>query len=161
MAAHQCLKGRERRLLSSPPLGGLAKRTLLAAYAPASVLINAKREGLHFFGPTDHYLKIASGDASQDILVMAREGLRGKLRTAIDRARSQARTLITGARLDREGGPVMVNIAVLPVHGEGEGLLLVSFTDEAKREPRPIGQGESPADGSRVAELEQELELNT
>ncbi len=144
------------------PLGALAERTLLAAYAPASVLINAKREGLHFFGPTDRYLKIASGDASQDILVMAREGLRGKLRTAIERAsEDQARTLITGARLDRDGGSAMVNIAVLPVHGEGEGLLLVSFTDEAKREPRPIGQRESPADASRVLELEQELELNT
>ena len=155
-------EGARKKAAQLPPLGGLAERTLLAAYAPASVLINAKREGLHFFGPTDRYLKIASGDASQDILVMAREGLRGKLRTAIDRAREdQARTLITGARLDREGGPVMVNIAVLPVHGEGEGLLLVSFTDEAKREPRPIGQGESPADASRVAELEQELELNT
>jgi len=141
------------------PLGALAERTLLAAYAPASVLINAKREGLHFFGPTDRYLKIASGEASQDILVMAREGLRGKLRTAIARASDdQARTLITGARLDRDGGSVMVNIAVLPVHGEGEGLLLVSFTDAAKREPRSTGERESPADASRAIELEQELD---
>ena len=150
-----------KRAARLPQLGALAERTLLAAYAPASVLINAKREGLHFFGPTDHYLKIASGEASQDILVMAREGLRGKLRTAIQRASDdRARTLITGARVERDGGPVAVNIAVLPVDGEGkgEGFLLVSFTDEAKREPSAVGQRESPADASRIVELEQELD---
>lgn len=141
------------------PLGALVQRTLLTAYAPASVLINAKREGVHFFGPTDRYLKIASGKASQDILVMAREGLRGKLKTAIQRAiDDQARALITGARMDRDGGPVAVNIAALPLRGEGEGLLLVSFTDEVKREARPIGQGETPVDASRVIDLEQELD---
>ncbi len=130
------------------------------AYAPASVLINDKREGLHFFGPTDRYLKIASGDASHDILVMAREGLRGKLRVAIQRASDdQARTLVTGARVMRDGGPVAVNITVLPVVSEGERLLLVSFTDEATREP----SAQSDLSNQRPTcpgsfELEQELE---
>jgi len=143
----------------NPSLGELAERALMEAYAPASVLINDKREGLHFFGPTDRYLKIASGEASQDILVMAREGLRGKLRTAIQSARDdQARTLVTGARVSRDGSPVAVNITALPVVSEDERLLLVSFTEEARREPTPIGPVESAADLSRIGRLEQELE---
>jgi two-component system CheB/CheR fusion protein len=148
-----------KRATHQQPFGALAEQSLLAAYAPASVLINAHREGLHFFGGTDRYLKVPTGEASQDILVMAREGLRSKLRAAIQRASDdQVRTLVTGARVERNGSPIDVNITVLPVHAEGDGYLLVSFTDEAKREPRHTGQGESAADASRIAELEQELE---
>ena len=145
---------------SVPPVGELAVRTLLEAYAPASVLINAKREGLHFIGPTDRYLKIASGEASQDILVMARDGLRRKLQMAIQRASDdQARTLVAGARIVCDGVPVAVNITVLPVTSKDEGYLLVSFADDVRQELRPIGQGAQPAEASRTIELEQELEL--
>src|SRR4029077_7269767 len=42
--------------------GDLARQALLDAYAPASVLINARHEGLYFFGPIDRYLKIAAGE---------------------------------------------------------------------------------------------------
>ncbi len=147
------------RTASVPPLGELAVRTLLEAYAPASVLINAKREGLHFIGPIDRYLKIASGEASQDILVMARDGLRSKLRMAIQRASdAQARTQVTGARIICDGVPVTVTITVLPVTSKDEGYLLVSFADEVRQELRPIEQGAQPAEASRTIELEQELE---
>src|ERR1700730_2585407 len=44
-------------------IGNLAQQALLDAYAPASVLINARREGLYYFGPIDRYLKIAVGEA--------------------------------------------------------------------------------------------------
>jgi two-component system CheB/CheR fusion protein len=141
------------------PLGVLAERMLLAAYVPASVLINTKRQGLHFFGATDRYLKIASGEASQDLLVMAREGLRSKLRLAIQTAGDTgAAALASGARVDRDGSLIGVQISVVPVCGDGEGHLLVSFIDEAKREPKPNRPGESVTEASRIAELEQELE---
>src|SRR6185437_7787254 len=39
--------------------GDLARQALLDAYAPASVLINARHEGLYYSGPVDRYLKIA------------------------------------------------------------------------------------------------------
>ena len=85
------------------------------AYAPASVLINSKCEGLHYFGPIDNYLKVPAGDANGDILAMAREGLRHKLRTAILQAgREHARVLVTGAQLRREGRSIAVSIDVRP-----------------------------------------------
>ena len=65
--------------------GELSQRALLEAYAPASVLINAKHEGLYYFGSVDRYLKVASGEGTRDVLAMAREGLRAKLRSAIQR----------------------------------------------------------------------------
>src|SRR5205814_408363 len=61
-----------------PKIGELAQQALLEAYAPASVLINARHEGLFFFGPVDRYLQVAPGEASRDVLAMARDGLRTK-----------------------------------------------------------------------------------
>jgi two-component system CheB/CheR fusion protein len=68
------ISGRDVRALASPmerppaarrtTMGELSQRLLLDTYAPASVLINRNYEGVYFFGPTDDYLKIASGDAS-------------------------------------------------------------------------------------------------
>ncbi len=84
--------------------GELSQRTLLEAYAPASVLINAKHEGLYYFGAADRYLKVASGEDTRDVLAMAREGLRGKLRSAIQRAKEdQTRVTVTGAQVRRDG----------------------------------------------------------
>ena len=71
-----------------PGFGELSQRALLEAYAPASVLINAKHEGLYYFGSADRYLKVASGEDTRDVLAMAREGLRAKLRSAIQRAKA-------------------------------------------------------------------------
>src|SRR6202043_2400731 len=85
-------------------IGNLAQQVLLDAYAPASVLINARREGLYYFGPVDGYLKIAAGEASRDLLAMARDGLRTKLRAAIRQAgREHAHVAFAGAQVDRHG----------------------------------------------------------
>ena len=80
----------------------LARQALLDAYAPASVLINARHEGLYYFGPIDRYLKVAAGEASRDLFAMARDGLRTKLRAAIRQAGQRA-----GVRRGRgrAGGP--------------------------------------------------------
>ena len=99
----------------------LAQRALLEAYAPASVLINDKHEGLYFFGSVDRYLKVASGEDTRDVLAMAREGLRAKLRSAIQRARQErAPVTLTGAQLKRNGSPVGVGITARPVESAGE-----------------------------------------
>jgi two-component system CheB/CheR fusion protein len=139
--------------------GELSQRALLDAYAPASVLINAKHEGLYYFGSADRYLKIVSGEDTRDVLAMAREGLRAKLRSAIQRAKEdKARVTVTGAQVKRDGCVIGVSIAALPVESDGEGLLLVSFIDDPAPELRSAAPNETAADASRVTQLEQELE---
>ena len=64
-------------------LSELCRTTVLAAYGPAAVLVNNKLECLHFQGPTDRYLEVASGRPSQDLIAMARESVRTKLMSAI------------------------------------------------------------------------------
>ena len=141
-----------------PRLVELVQRRLLEAHAPASVLINGKHEGLYYFGATDRYLQVAPGEASRDILAMAREGLRAKLRAAIRRAAEEnVRTMVTGAHVNRDGSPVGVSIAVIPVLDVGEALFLVSFIDEPGCYARPAATPEAASD-SQIAQLEQELD---
>ncbi len=135
----------------------LTRRLLLEAYAPASVLINRKCECLYYSGPTDRYLQVAEGEPSCDLLAIAREGLRNKLRAAIQQAsREHALTIATGAQVSYGGSAVAVRIEVHPV--QSEDLLLVSFFDETEHEPRPRRPVEPAADLSHIAELERELD---
>src|SRR5690349_14803913 len=138
----------------------LTQRLLVESYAPASVLINRKHECLYYSGPTDRYLQVAAGEPSRDLLNMAREGLRDKLRAVIQQAsRENAPTIATGAQASYGGSAVAVRIEVHPVQSAGEELLLVSFFDEPGREPKSGHSVELPGDLSRTAELEGELDV--
>jgi len=59
---------------------------LLASFAPASVVIDAEMEILHFRGDTSPYLGPAPGRASLNLFKMARAGLDLALRTALAKA---------------------------------------------------------------------------
>jgi two-component system CheB/CheR fusion protein len=138
--------------------GDLARQALLDAYAPASVLINARHEGLYYFGPIDRYLKVAAGEASRDLFAMARDGLRIKLRAAIRRAgREHACVTLGGAQVERNGNAVAVSISVQPVQAEDEEFLLASFSDEPEDKKSGKDRAEA-ADPPHVARLEQELD---
>jgi len=139
-------------------IGDLARQALLDTYAPASVLINTRHEGLYYFGPIDRYLKVAVGEASRDLFAMARDGLRTKLRAAIRQAgREQACIALGGAMVERGGDPVAVSISVQPVPAEGEGFLLVSFSDEPEH-GKGGKEGTEAVDPPHVAQLEHELD---
>src|SRR4029077_4787157 len=122
------------------------------------VLINAKHEGLFYFGPIDRYLKVPAGEASRDLFAMAREGLRMKLRAAIRQAGQQhASVAVGGAQVDRNGDAVAVSVSVRPLHTEDEEFLLVSFSDEPERK-KSSKEGAEAADPPHVVQLEQELD---
>ena len=137
----------------------LSQKALLAAYAPASVLVNDKHQGLFYFGAADRYLKIPPGDDNRDVLTMAREGLRAKLRLAIQKAKDEnGPVTVKGAHTRHDGRSIHVSITVRPVENDGQDLLLVSFTDDLAPERIPTGPIESEAEASRVVQLQHELE---
>jgi two-component system CheB/CheR fusion protein len=139
-------------------LAVLCQRMVMDTYAPAAVVINRKHECLYSLGPTDRFLRVVPGHPSQDLLAMAREGMRTKLRSAIQQASQQnARVTITDGRTSEGGHPGTFSIAVRPFRSEGEELLLVCFVDEPKAGPTRDKSGASQ-DIPRVAELERELE---
>jgi two-component system CheB/CheR fusion protein len=135
----------------------LAQRLLLDAYAPASVLANRKHQGLYYFGPTDLYLRMPAGVASQDLLAAARDGLRPAIRAAFDRA-SQPPSGAVAGQVTRDGHSVAVSIAAQIVTHDGEELVLLSFRDLPEHEAKVEAVAESAADSSRLARTEQELD---
>jgi two-component system, chemotaxis family, CheB/CheR fusion protein len=159
-ASHEPLTLRQATSQSSQFVE-LSHRLLLEAYAPASVLIDHRLEALYYHGSTDRYLQVASGKVTSNLLDMARKGLRERLMGAIRQARqSNARTVASGARVDRGGSSVAVRIDVQPIQTEGQDLLLISFLDELVGNARPKRASGPPADASRIAELERELEIS-
>lgn len=147
---------------STPPrqvaLADICSRLVLEAYAPAAVLINRRHECLYYLGPTDRYLHVPPGHPTRDLLAMARQSIRTRLRSAIQRASQEnVRVVLTGVNAKRDGDAAPFGVAVHPVLSVDEKLLLVCFIDQPnqvqKRDPLV-----APQDASRVAELEQELE---
>jgi two-component system CheB/CheR fusion protein len=159
-------EGTWMRLLSGPTqkpsrqddLAELCRRLVLETYGPAAVLVNRKLECLHFQGPVDRYLKVAPGRPAHDLIAMARESVRPKLKAAVQRAfHDTARVVLPVRQTKGEAGTLSYQIVVEPAPGKREDLLLVCFV-EAPAPQIVVGDAVLAADVPRVAELERELE---
>ena len=118
-------------------LADLCRRLVMETYAPAAVLINRKHECLYSLGPTDRYLRVAPGHPTHDLLAMAREDMRIKLRSAIQRATQEnARIVVAAARTNHDGDASVVQHRRTAGLSEGEELLLICFVDEPKHEQK-------------------------
>ena len=149
--------GQGRPLARQAALADLCRRLVLETYAPAAVLINRKHECLYSLGPTDRYLRVAPGHSTHDLLAMAHQDMRMRLRSAIQQASQEnVRVIIAGGRMNRDGYAVSFNIDVQPVLNDDEVLLLVCFVDDPghnRKEGHPV----APEDVARTAELAEEL----
>ena len=146
----------------------LTRRMALKTYAPALVLINRKMECLYFLGPTDRHLHHAEGHPTNDLLAMAPQDRRIKLRAAIQQVSpSSPHVSIDLASAGAESDRPPCTIEVHSIDHEGEELLLVAFLETGRglasaarlpsAAPTPANTPEK-ASQARVAELEQELE---
>jgi two-component system CheB/CheR fusion protein len=139
-------------------LADLVQRLVIDAHCPAAVLINRKQESLFSTGPTERYLRVAPGHPSHDILAMAPQALRTKLRSAIQQAiQAGGPIIVTGGRSEQGGQTISFDIHVRPVEGENEALLLVCFVDVPVSNTSKTRTA-TPKNAARVAELEHELE---
>jgi two-component system CheB/CheR fusion protein len=141
-----------------PGVGDFAQRLLLETYAPASILVGRRHEGVYYSGPTDLYLKMPTGEASLDVLAAAREGLRPAIRTAIERAAQQPEAVTVAGRVKRDGVSTPVSVTARAVTNADEDLILLSFADLPQSERSAEALPEPQADTSRAARLEEELD---
>lgn len=122
---------------------------MLARYAPAAVLVNRYCQTLYFHGQTDDYLVHPAGEPTDDLLAMAREGLRIKLRAALHRAMREEQPAVVVTQVKRGGASLPVQVTVTPVEDQkqGVGLWLVTFSapPAADAEPAPRAIEESAA----------------
>jgi two-component system CheB/CheR fusion protein len=142
----------------------LAEQVLLEAYVPASVLINADFDVLYIHGHTGKYLEPAAGDASLNLLHMAREGLRMELTAAARKALTQqAPVRYEGLQVKSNGATSVVNLIVQPVTKPeaARGLLMVIFEDVTPADRPAVEATVEPFSQQEQRLLTLERELRT
>ncbi len=138
-------------------LAELCQFRTLQGHAPATVLVTVKHEYLYSLGPIEHYLRVAPGHATTDLLAMVGEDVRTRLRAATLRAvQDDAPVSVSGGDRMQDGKAVSLVIEVNPVRFEDEDLLLIHFIDQPTARHPPPGR-KARIDRSRVSELEREL----
>ncbi|MDD5300011.1 MAG: PAS domain-containing protein, partial [Gallionella sp.] len=171
-------KGAEEvvKKISETNFAELTKRALLQSFAPASVVTDVKGNIYYVHGDTGKYLRPAPGQATLNVIEMAREGLQPELRAAILLA---AATAVSGqgamfhsrevsVKTNGHYQLVHLNVRSLPAPDNGEKLLLVSFQDvvqaiseksgSEKLAPAPHGKGAAEeGEPQREEELKREL----
>ena len=154
--------GEEGRKTERTDFRGLAEKMLLDSYGPACVIINERCEILYVYGRTGKYLEQVTGEASLNILKIAREGLKLELTKAIRRVLNRKEDVRRdGLRIRTNGSTQVVDLIVKPVlnHFYSGDLMMVVFEDVASPKTEQMEEIVEPAvaDSGRTAELEREL----
>jgi CheR methyltransferase, SAM binding domain/PAS domain len=107
-------------------LQGEVSRALLERYAPAGVVVDSDMQIVQFRGQAGAFLEPAPGEASLNLLKMAREGLLYGLRTAVDASRKSRQPVRKDGLQVRSGnGWKNVTIEVIPLSSSGRPHFLV------------------------------------
>jgi two-component system CheB/CheR fusion protein len=109
---------RRPKLISQPEvdLSKEADRIVLSKYSPPGVLINSSFDVLQFRGHTGPFLEQPPGQATLNLLKMAREGLAIELRSAIHQAKKAGGQIRkTGVRVRSDAGVTEATLEVTPV----------------------------------------------
>jgi len=149
----------------------LTEQTLLQQVSAVAALVNGNGDILYLHGRTGMYLEPAPGAAGiNNIVKMAREGLRRDLTVALHKASDHSTVHVHGVRVKTNGHFTLVNLSVCPVLdgpvGALETPLFLVMLDQAAdtKAPAPsiLPVPATPASGSaasdQIAELNEELQ---
>jgi two-component system CheB/CheR fusion protein len=140
------------------PLRELMEQALLRHLAPASALVNAGGDIVYLHGRTGLYLEPVAGEVgAQNMIKMAREGLRPSLSNALHQAvATQQASAASNIRVKTNGHHTQVNVRVHPVptsgaaHGDATNApdppntpLYLVLLEEAPALPQPPGPAEA------------------
>jgi two-component system CheB/CheR fusion protein len=147
----------------APSLQSLADQLLQTRFAPPAVLVNDQGDILYISGRTGKYLEPAAGKANWNVLVMAREGLRYDLASALQKVhRKNGTVTVRGIRVGAGADALSVDLMVQALEEPKEllGMVLVVFSDAViPVEINPGGRaGKGPAGSARQRELARDLQ---
>lgn len=121
----------EARLTPVRNLQQEAENMILANYGPPGVIINQELQILNFRGQTGPYMEPAAGNASLNLLKMARHDLVMELRSMVHEAIKERHPVRKeGVRMQQQDGAYqLVNLQVMPITGANalEPFYLVLF----------------------------------
>ncbi len=170
-AAHESADPAEvRTTLNGVELQRKTDLVIQSKYSPAAVVVDGDLQILQFRGRTGFYLDPAPGEATLNILRLARKGLTPPLRKAVEAAAKQNISVReTGIPLEHRGERRQIDIEVTPIAGAsaGERYFLVVFEEAAKNgaPPAPVflsapsgeSTGKVTALESQVRDLQKQL----
>ncbi|HET8705769.1 MAG TPA: protein-glutamate O-methyltransferase CheR, partial [Pseudomonadales bacterium] len=105
----------------------LARRALLQSYAPASVVTDLKGNILYVYSDTGKFLRPAPGQATLNVIEMARDGLQLELRTALFQAATQGTATLeheVSVKTNGDFHPISFSLRPLLAPETNEPLLL-------------------------------------
>jgi len=129
---HQSLPVLQESSWSNLDIQREADRIVLKKFAPCGVVINEDMEVLQFRGRTGAFLEPAAGEASLDLLKMARNGLQLELRNILRQAiKNKTAMRKEGLRVGSNGNIRHVTVEVDPITGPAKSnhYFLVSFQE--------------------------------
>ncbi len=140
----------------------LTEKILLEHYAPPCVIINEQSDVLYISGRTGKYLEPAAGEASLNLLRMAREGLRMLLSSAIRQVIGQKETVIyERVEIKNYAHSLFIRLTVRPMLRPAamQGLIMVIFEDLPPPKVLTISEPSDPSEvgSERLKEVEVEL----
>jgi len=155
-------RGADGTIMGDHDIHLVMQRIVLDEFAPKSVVVNQEGQILCSSGGMENYLGISSGIFQNNIIKLARSGLRVGLRTALSEAIKTSRTVVHNdvtARTDKGLHRLKLTVQPMPQLGEQSGLYLVVFQDvetlaagEADKSPGNIDQTDA-----LIEQLEREL----
>jgi two-component system CheB/CheR fusion protein len=142
-----------------------ANRIILARFSPPGVIVDNDLKIVQFRGQTGQFLEPAPGEASFNLLKMAREGLLHALRTTVHEARkNETEARKEDIRFKADGGISDVTLSVTPLginSADGRHFLIL-FEKPGGTPPRPkeaalAKKGRPVREETRISHLQQEL----
>jgi two-component system CheB/CheR fusion protein len=154
------------------PLRELTEQALLQQIAPAGALINGNGDILYLHGRTGMYLEPAPGESGiNNILKMAREGLRRALTTSLHKAVGTHQIIhCAGLRVKTNSHFTQVNLTVRPLDAsQSETPFYLVMLEEAppnseqvsreSDQPVPGSSAESSLDGKQAADTKTDTSM--
>jgi len=143
-------------------LAELTQQTLLQSYAPASVVTDMSGNILYVHGETGKYLRPAPGQATLNMMDMAREDLQIELRAAIYQVINQGSPILNKELSVKTNGDVQsVSLSIRPLVNKDrhQDLLLTSFQEIAPPISGKPRRNKRSTSSNKLLRIE-ELELN-
>jgi len=152
------------------PLRDLTEKALLQQYDPVGVMVDERGDILYLYGRSGLYLEPSPGETGvNNILKMAREGLRQELTIALHKAVACKETVYhPGLRVKTNGDFTSVHLTVRPVTSEpvtslSPALFLVVLEKARDMNPEPslrdvVVEDHSIDNDKRIADLRKELQ---
>ncbi len=147
---------------NTPDLHQFMQRMLLDEFAPKAVIVSEGGQILSASGDMERYLTVTEGTFQNNVVRLARPGLRVGLRAALgDAIKTRRKVVHDKVSVQTESGVQRVRLTVQPMPrvGEEAELLLIVFQELGTLLPREDGGPEAvnAAADSVIEQLEREL----